>query len=97
LGTKKKCGYSNSCRGGKPDEVRRIIGKTSGRLRVLLVTAIFTGLRASELRGLRWPDVDLKKAKLHVRQRADRYCAMGTPKSEALSRLSSCSRNLASR
>ena len=40
----------------KPDEVRRIIGKTSGRLRVLLVTAIFTGLRASELRGLRWPD-----------------------------------------
>ena len=50
---------------------------------MLLVTAIFTGLRASELRGLRWPDVDLKKAKLHVRQRADRYCAMGTPKSEA--------------
>jgi integrase len=47
------------------------------------MTAILTGLRASELRGLRWEDVDLKKAELHVRQRADRYQAIGKPKSEA--------------
>ena len=47
------------------------------------MTAIFTGLRASELRGLRWADVDLKKGELHVRQRADRYNAIGAPKSEA--------------
>ena len=38
----------------------------------LLLTAIFTGLRASELRGLRWVDVDLKRSELHVHQRADR-------------------------
>src|SRR5262249_665179 len=32
-------------------------------------------------RGLRWSDVDLKVGELHVRQRADRYQAMGQPKS----------------
>ena len=37
-----------------------ILDAASGRLRPLLVTAVFTGLRASELRGLRWDDVDLK-------------------------------------
>ena len=55
----------------------------SGRWRPLLLTAIFTGLRASELRGLRWADVDLKLGELHVRQRADRYNAIGRPKSAA--------------
>ena len=47
------------------------------RFRPLLLTAIFTGLRASELRGLRWSDVDLKRGELHVRQRADRYGTIG--------------------
>ena len=54
-----------------------------GRSRPLLLTAIFTGLRASELRGLRWDDVDLKGGELHVRQRADRYNEIGKPKSKA--------------
>ena len=45
------------------------------------MTAIFTGLRASELRGLRWSDVDLDRAELTVRQRADRWGAIGSPKS----------------
>ena len=49
----------------------------------MLLTAIFTGLRISELRGLRWDDVDLKRAELHVRQRADRYNTIGKPKSAA--------------
>jgi len=43
----------------------------------------FTGLRASELRGLRWEDVDLKRGEIHVRQRADRYGKIGRTKSEA--------------
>jgi len=43
----------------------------------------FCGLRASELRGLTWADVDLDRAELHVRQRADRYSEIGAPKSEA--------------
>ena len=69
-----------------PDEVKRILGAASGRLRPLLLTAIFAGLRASELRGLRWEDVDLKRSELHVRQRADRYMVIGKPKSETSER-----------
>ena len=66
-----------------PDEIRTIIGHLDGRWRPLLMMAIFTGLSASELRGLRWADLDLKKREMHVRQRADRYKAIGKPKSEA--------------
>jgi integrase len=69
-----------------PAEVRAIVAKldtAAGRYRALLLAAIFTGLRASELRGLRWEDVDLKRGELHVRQRADRYGKIGRPKSDA--------------
>jgi integrase len=66
-----------------PNEIRAIVGAAEGRWRPILLTAIFTGLRASELRGLRWKDVDLDKRELHVRQRADRYSGIGKPKSES--------------
>jgi integrase len=66
-----------------PAEIKAIIEAAEGRWRPLFLTAIFTGLRASELRGLRWADVDLKKAELHVTQRADAYQEIGAPKSEA--------------
>jgi integrase len=72
-----------------PEEMRAIVAALPGieearRYRPLLLTATFTGLRASELRGLRWdPDVDLKRGELHVRQRADRYGRIGRTKSEA--------------
>jgi integrase len=66
-----------------PAEIKAIVGALQGRWRPILLTAIFAGLRASELRGLRWADVDLTKGELHVRQRADRYNAIGAPKSEA--------------
>jgi integrase len=66
-----------------PDEIKRIIAAATGRWRPLLLTAIFTGLRASELRGLRWEDIDLAKSELHVRQRADRFNAIGAPKTHA--------------
>jgi integrase len=67
------------------EEVRAIIAALDkdARRRPLLLTAIFTGLRASELRGLRWADIDLKRGELHVRQRADRYGKIGSPKSKA--------------
>jgi integrase len=42
------------------------------------LTAIFSGLRASEIRGLRFIDIDLDRNELHVRQRADAYGAMGS-------------------
>ncbi|MCA1467239.1 site-specific integrase [Bradyrhizobium sp. IC3195] len=66
-----------------PAEIRQLIASLEGRWRPLLLTAIFTGLRASELRGLRWVDVDLQKSELHVRQRADIYNEIGMPKSES--------------
>jgi integrase len=59
------------------------VAHLKGRWRPLLLTAIFTGLRSSELRGLQWADVDLKRAVLHVRQRADRFNTIGAPKSAA--------------
>jgi integrase len=68
------------------EEIKAIIAVIPNRWRPVFLTAIFTGLRSSELRGLRWEDVDLKVAELHVRQRADRYNVIGKPKSEASNR-----------
>ncbi|HEX2525289.1 MAG TPA: tyrosine-type recombinase/integrase [Geminicoccus sp.] len=64
-----------------PAEARMLLAKASDRVRPLLATAIFTGLRASELRGLRWIDLDLDKARLAVTQRADENGHIGSPKS----------------
>ena len=71
-----------------PDEIKAVVAKLphipdAARWRPLLLTAMFAGLRASELRGLRWADVDLKRGELHVCQRADRYGKIGRTKSEA--------------
>jgi integrase len=67
-----------------PAEISKILAAaTPGRRRAFLVTAVFTGMRSSELRGLRWQDIDLDKARVHVRQRADRYNAIGLPKSRS--------------
>ena len=66
-----------------PEEVAAIIAKAKPRWRPIFVVAAFTGLRASELRGLRWEDVDLKANELHVQQRADRFRVIGWPKSHA--------------
>ncbi len=67
-----------------PAEIRALIPELKGRRRgPLLLTAIFTGLRSSELRGLRWSDIDLKRAVIQVRQRADSYNTIGALKSES--------------
>jgi integrase len=66
-----------------PDEIKRIIHAATGKHRPFLLTAIFTGLRSSELRGLRWQDVDLKRGELHVCQRADEFNEIGKLKSDA--------------
>ena len=67
------------------DEVRRLIEAAANKpkLCTLLKVAALTGLRASELRGLRWADVDLRSNELHVRQRADRWNKIGPPKSDS--------------
>jgi integrase len=63
-----------------PAEVSAILASATPRWRPLIIVAAFTGLRASELRGLPWKDVDLKANELEVTQRADRYRVIGSPK-----------------
>lgn len=63
------------------EEVKALLGALSGRWKPLVMTAAFCGLRASELRGLRWQDVDLDKHEIRVHQRADRFNDIGKPKS----------------
>jgi integrase len=65
------------------DDVKALLAVLSGRWRPLILTATFCGLRASELRGLRWQDVDLEKREIRVHQRADRFNDIGKPKSES--------------
>lgn len=66
-----------------PMEIDAILKATDARWKPFLLVAIRCGLRASELRGLRWQDVDLKKGELRVHQRADAFNVIGPPKSEA--------------
>jgi integrase len=52
-------------------EIGRLLdAATTPRYRMLLATAIYTGLRLSELLGLAWSDVDLDGGYLHVPQAA---------------------------
>jgi integrase len=64
-------------------EIQAILEGAEGRWRPLLITAVFTGMRASELRGLSWGDVDLERKLIHVRQRANLWSEIGSPKSAA--------------
>jgi integrase len=65
------------------EEVQTILAAANGRWRPLIVTAIFTGMRSSELRGLVWDNVDFEQKVIHIRQRADHWGTMGAPKSAA--------------
>ncbi len=63
------------------EEINLMLRKVSGRRRPFIATAVFTGMRASELRGLTWEDVDFENKLIRVRQRADRWGVIGPPKS----------------
>lgn len=65
------------------DEIRTIIENAPASHRAMFVTAIFTGMRISELRGLTWDAVDFERKVIRVYQRADEYCVIGLPKSRA--------------
>jgi integrase len=64
-------------------ELKALLDNAHGRWRPFLITAMFTGMRASELRGLQWQDVDLEAGIIHVRRRADAWRKIGPPKSKA--------------
>ncbi|WP_312222593.1 tyrosine-type recombinase/integrase [Rhizobium rhizoryzae] len=65
------------------EEIKALVGALTDAWRPLLVTAVFTGMRSSEIRGLRWQDVDFKRQTISVNQRADEFGKIGPPKSEA--------------
>lgn len=65
------------------EEIKAIVDAAAGRWRPFLITAVFTGMRSSELRGLRWSDIDFERSRIGVHQRADDYGEIGRPKSEA--------------
>lgn len=64
-------------------ELQAIIAGAAGRWRPVILVAIFCGLRASELRGLRWADVDFEARQLSLTQRADASHRIGKLKSKA--------------
>jgi integrase len=63
-------------------EIKAILEHAPAEWKTLLMVAAFTGLRASELRGLRWKNVDLPNGVINVVERADRYNVMGATKSD---------------
>lgn len=65
------------------EEIKALVAALDGHWRSLLLTAIFTGMRSSELRGLRWQDVNFKRGEISVNQRADQFKEIGPTKSEA--------------
>ena len=57
------------------DEIGRLLEAAPARYRTLLATAILSGLRQSELLGLRWRDFEFDDQVIHVRNAVDRQGA----------------------
>src|ERR1700676_3926113 len=68
-------------------ELQAIIAAATARAsrlwRAFVLVAVFCGLRASELRGLRWADVDFEARLITLTQRADASHKIGKLKSKA--------------
>ncbi|HAT1700341.1 TPA: site-specific integrase [Legionella pneumophila] len=64
------------------DEIKAILNESEGQVRLLFQFAFFTGLRVSELIGLRWEDVDWQNQIIHVEETVVAKEAKG-PKTEA--------------
>ncbi|HAT2126383.1 TPA: site-specific integrase [Legionella pneumophila] len=64
------------------DEIKAILNESEGQVRLLFQFAFFTGLRVSELIGLRWEDIDWKNQIIHVEETIVAKEAKG-PKTEA--------------
>jgi integrase len=66
------------------DEVVRILDAVRDtRWYPLIATAAFAGLRSSELRALRWVDIDFDAGEINVWRRADEKGKIDRPKSKA--------------
>jgi integrase len=64
-------------------DMRAILDAADDDLGLMILFAASTGVRAGEQWSLRWSDVDLDGAVLHVERRVDAYGEEGPPKSAA--------------
>ena len=65
------------------EEIKALIDAAPDDFKPHIMVAALCGLRASELRGLLWDNVDFEEGYIHIRQRADRFYKIGEPKSAA--------------
>ena len=56
----------------QPDEIKALLAAAKPPYRVLLATAIFSGLRLMELLALRWQDIDFDGGEIHVHAQLSR-------------------------
>ena len=54
------------------EEIRRLLAACLPQYRPVVATALYTGMRISELLGLVWADVDFQDGKIHVRAQLSR-------------------------
>jgi len=65
-----------------PDECELLLSHAEGTVREMLLTALRTGMRQGELKGLQWSDVDWQSRNIVVRHsRCDYRKTLGSPKS----------------
>jgi integrase len=65
-----------------PDEIKAMLDNLSIRERTLVLLAVSTGLRQSELFGLKWGDIDLVQGRMNV-TRSIVYGVVGPCKTES--------------
>ncbi len=65
-----------------PDEIRRLLDAAPPKYRTLIAAAILTGLRQSELLGLRWRNIDFEEGLIGVRNALDRNGGDVPPKTQ---------------
>jgi integrase len=63
-----KLSHEQKGRGLTPEEVKKLLDAAYDLGYTMIATAVFTGMRLSELLALRWEDVDLDKNQVHVRR-----------------------------
>jgi integrase len=65
------------------EQLKAILEHAPDDLKLKIMVAAFTGLRASEQWGLQWEQVDLEAGSVHVMRRLDSYGIVGPTKSKA--------------
>ena len=51
-----------------PEAIEKLLSSSNGHYGIALITAIYTGMRAGELWGLQWGDIDWFSKQIHVRR-----------------------------